>query len=77
MSKQSGLDGRVTRPRANEIEEVDVEVGFLIGCCCCSLSLEEDDDLEGTLDAMEEESPGEMMLQAAEGTRHHVRTADG
>jgi hypothetical protein len=30
----------------SEIEEVDVEVGFILGCTCTSLELEEDDDLE-------------------------------
>ncbi|MFJ1730847.1 YM-216391 family RiPP peptide [Streptomyces sp. NPDC088254] len=26
-----------------EIEEVDIEVGFIIGSTCCSLEMEEDD----------------------------------
>lgn len=39
--------------RANEIQEVDVEAGFIIGSTCCSLEIEEDDDLEG---AEEQES---------------------
>lgn len=27
----------------HEIEEVDIEVGFIIGSTCCSLEMEEDD----------------------------------
>jgi len=58
----------------NEIEEVDVEVGFILGCTCCSLELEDDDDeaddLEEALVAVEEDAPGEAPPQAEEGLRH-------
>jgi hypothetical protein len=30
----------------SEIEEVEVEAGFILGCTCSSLELDEDEDLE-------------------------------
>ena len=34
----------------SDATEVDVEVGFFIGCTCCSLELEEEDELAATVE---------------------------
>jgi hypothetical protein len=45
MSQQVSTDPRPDLPPAPTVDEVDVEVGFILGCCTSSLELE-DDDLE-------------------------------
>jgi len=39
-----------------EISEVDVEVGFILGCTCSSLELEDDENTEDADDASSDDA---------------------
>jgi len=60
-----------------EIEELDTEVGFIISTSCCSLELEEDEDLlEDAIGALEVHSTDEVTAQAAEDAPDRAGASD-
>jgi len=51
-----------------EIEEVDMEVGFIIGSCCCSLDCEEEEN-DDCVDLTESLTEDELKETTAGGLR--------